>query len=236
MGRDFPGSARLRAGRSALLHRVQRAQLAGRCEARAYARMGERERTHAFDALRRADRGMPSQPATDDPDAAWSLFSPGALELYTRISLLWLGDAKRAEPHARQAIACYEIQPPLLQSSANQAQARITLATCLVGHDQPDEGIRLATEALVVDRGQVEPNLRQARAFLAALPPRHRDLPAARDLAERLRSPAPPAQRPTPGSPHRPRDATSAPATAVLLRVCPRRGGGVRRARRAARR
>ncbi|MGH8907732.1 MAG: hypothetical protein ACRD0K_14725 [Egibacteraceae bacterium] len=96
------------------------------------------------------------------------------------ISLLWLRDAKQAEPHARQAIACYETQPPPLHSPANHAQAQITLATCLVGQDQPDEGIRLAARALEVDRARVEPNLQQSREFLAALSPGHRDQPATR--------------------------------------------------------
>ncbi|MGH8896755.1 MAG: tetratricopeptide repeat protein [Egibacteraceae bacterium] len=165
---------------------VERARLAARCEARAYARM--KERSNAFNALQCANRAMPSQPVTDDPDAAWSLFSPAALELYTAISLLWLGDAKQAEPHARQAIARYETQPPLLQSPANHAQAKIILATCLVRQDHPDEGIRLATGTLTIDRGHVEPNLQQASEFLTALPLRHRELPAARDFAEQLRS------------------------------------------------
>ncbi|MGH8888022.1 MAG: hypothetical protein ACRDYX_23280 [Egibacteraceae bacterium] len=165
---------------------ARRAQLAGRCEARAYARMSERP--NAFDALQRADRAMPSQPVTDDPGGGWSVFSPGALELYTGISLLWLGDAKEAEPHARQAITCYETQPFPLQSPANHAQAKVTLATSLVGQGQPDEGIKLAAEALVVDQGHVEANLQQAREFLAALPPGHRDLAAAQDFAEQLRA------------------------------------------------
>jgi tetratricopeptide (TPR) repeat protein len=166
--------------------RARRAQLAARCEARAYTRL--KERTNAFDALQRADLAMPSQSVTDDPGGGWSVFSPGALELYTGISLLWLGDAKEAEPHARQAITCYETQPFPLQSPANYAQAKITLATCLVDQDHPDEGIRLAAEALRVGQGHVEANLQQAREFLVALAPRHRDWVAARDFAERLRA------------------------------------------------
>jgi hypothetical protein len=116
------------------------------------------------------------------------LFSPGALELYTGISLLWANDAKQGEPHARQAITCYKTQPPLLQSPANLAQAKITLATCLVHQDHPDEGIRIAAGTLAVARGHVEPNLQQVSEFLASLDPRHRDLPAARDFAEQLRA------------------------------------------------
>ncbi|MGH8897143.1 MAG: hypothetical protein ACRDZ4_09015 [Egibacteraceae bacterium] len=60
---------------------AQRARLAARCEARAYARQGERAKV--IDALRRAERAMPSQPVTDDTDAAWELFSPAALQLST---------------------------------------------------------------------------------------------------------------------------------------------------------
>ncbi|MGH3754929.1 MAG: hypothetical protein ACRDRP_19975 [Pseudonocardiaceae bacterium] len=87
-----------------------RAQPAGRCEARAYARMGQRP--HAFDALDGADRAMPSQPVTADPGADGRWFSPGALELYMGISRRWLGDPKQAEPHARQATVCYETSTP----------------------------------------------------------------------------------------------------------------------------
>ncbi|MGH8903527.1 MAG: hypothetical protein ACRDYA_18115 [Egibacteraceae bacterium] len=54
------------------------------------------------------------------------------------------------------------------------------------GH--PDEGIRLAAEALGVGQGHVEANLQQAREFLATLTLRQRNLPAARDFAEQLRA------------------------------------------------
>jgi tetratricopeptide (TPR) repeat protein len=161
------------------------AQLATRGEARAYARMSQRP--DALNALRRADQAMPSQPVTDDPGGGWSVFSPGASQLYTGISLLWLGDPKQAEVHAREAIACYETQPPPLQSPANHAQAQITLATCVAGQGQPEEGIRLAAQALGVDQGHVEANLQQAREFLTTLSPQHRNLPAAREFTERLR-------------------------------------------------
>lgn len=168
---------------------ARRAQLAARCEARAYARMSER--ANAFDALARADRAMPSQPVTDDPGGGWSVFSPAALQLYTGISLLWLSDPGQAEPYARQAITSYETQPFPLQSPANHAQAQITLATGLADQGHPDEGIRLAAESLRIDRGRVEPNLQQAREFLAALLPEHRSLAAARDFAEELRAISP---------------------------------------------
>ncbi|MGH8896116.1 MAG: hypothetical protein ACRDZ4_03615 [Egibacteraceae bacterium] len=160
------------------------ARLAARCEARACARM--RDLGHVFEALRRGLRAMPSQPA-DDPDG-WSwVFHSGDLELYTAISLLWLGQPEDAEPHARQAVASYQRAPLALQSPPDQAQAQINLAICLARQDQPDEGIRLVTDALGADRER-EANLQQAGEFLTALPPGHRDLPAARDLAERLRS------------------------------------------------
>ncbi|MGH3927578.1 MAG: hypothetical protein ACRDTT_32745, partial [Pseudonocardiaceae bacterium] len=129
---------------------------------------------------------MPSQPGIGEPDGWW-VFTPGDLELYTGISLLWLGQPEDAEPHARQAIAWYESAPLALQSPTYQARAQITLATCLVRQDQPDEGIRLAAEALEV-RGEHEGNLQQVSELLAALAPAHRDLPAARDLTEQLRA------------------------------------------------
>ncbi|MGH8888041.1 MAG: hypothetical protein ACRDYX_23380, partial [Egibacteraceae bacterium] len=160
------------------------ARLAVRCEARAFARM--RDLGHVFEALRRGLRAMPSQPGIGEPDGWW-VFTPGDLELYTGISLLWLGQPEDAEPHARQAIAWYESAPLALQSPTYQARAQITLATCLVRQDQPDEGIRLAAEALEV-RGEHEGNLQQVSELLAALAPAHRDLPAARDLTEQLRA------------------------------------------------
>ncbi|MGH8887922.1 MAG: hypothetical protein ACRDYX_22705 [Egibacteraceae bacterium] len=165
-----------------------RAHIAVRCEARASARMSDRG--SAFDAVRRARRAMPAEAVSGDPDDALigESWSPGVLELYTGITLLWLGQADQAEPHARQAIACYQTAPPALQSSANQSQAQINLAICLVGQDQPDEGLRLASEAVGFSRGALEANLRQAGEFLAALAPRHRDLAAARDFAEQLQA------------------------------------------------
>ncbi len=158
------------------------AQLAGRGEARACARLGDR--AGVFEALGRAERALPSDQSGD----GWTAFSPGALELYTGISLLWLGSPEQAEPHVRQAISLYEAAPVLFQSPANHAQAEINLAICMVNQGQPEEGLRLATEALKVDRGHVEPNLQQAQDLLAALDPRHRDLPAARDFADHLHS------------------------------------------------
>lgn len=162
-----------------------RARLATQCEGRALARMTDR--SQLIDALQRADRAMPSQPSSDNPDGWW-VFTPGSLHLYTGSSLLWLGDAKQAEAHARQAIACYEAPPPALQEPALHAQAKINLAICLVRQDQPDEGLKLAGEALQFDLGRVEANLQQAGEFLAALTPRHRDLEAARDFAEQLQA------------------------------------------------
>ncbi|MGH8899726.1 MAG: hypothetical protein ACRDZ4_22515 [Egibacteraceae bacterium] len=159
------------------------ARLAVRGEACAYARMDDRGGVR--DASRRAERGMPSQPASDD---GWWVFTPGSFQLYTGSSLLWLGDAKQAEFHTRQAISFFETAPPPLRNPANRAQAQINLAICLVRQDQPDEGLRLAIEALSADRVHVEANLQQAGEVLAASKPAHRDLPAARDLAEQLRS------------------------------------------------
>ncbi|MGH8887558.1 MAG: hypothetical protein ACRDYX_20790 [Egibacteraceae bacterium] len=171
------------------------ARLAARCEARACARM--RDLGHVFEALRRGLRAMPSQPGIGEPDGWW-VFTPGDLELYTGASLLWLGQPEDAEPHARQAIAWYQGAPPALQSPPELAHAQINLAVCLARQDQPDEGIRLVTDALGADRER-EANLQQAGEFLAALPPGHRDLPAARDLAEQLRSIRAARPAPSPG-------------------------------------
>ncbi|MGH8885524.1 MAG: hypothetical protein ACRDYX_10215 [Egibacteraceae bacterium] len=159
------------------------ARLAVRGEACASARMDDRGGVR--DASRRAERGMASQPASDD---GWWVFTPGSFQLYTGSSLLSLGDAKQAELHTRQAISFFETAPPPLRNPANQAQAQINLAICLVRQDQPDEGLRLAAEALSVDRAHIEPNLQQAGEVLSALKPAHRDLAAAHDLAEQLRS------------------------------------------------
>ncbi|MGH8886992.1 MAG: hypothetical protein ACRDYX_17845 [Egibacteraceae bacterium] len=156
---------------------------------------------HYAQDVRRAWRAMPAEAASGGPDDAviGEPWSPGVLELYTGITLLWLGQADQAEPHARQAIACYRTAPPVLASSANHSQAQINLAICLAGQDQPDEGMKLASEAVGFSRGDLEANLQQASELLAALKPAHRDLPAARDLAERLRSPRTPSAAPNPG-------------------------------------
>jgi len=163
---------------------VERARLAARCEARAYARIGDRK--GVIDALQRAQLAMPSQPATDDSCPLWA-YTPGDLELHTGISFLWLGDPHHAEPHAKQAITLYQTAPLALQSPPDQAHAQINLAICLAAQDQPDEGIKLANDALSGSAGR-EANLQQARDFLAALPAQHRDLPATRDFADHLRT------------------------------------------------
>ncbi|MGH8908764.1 MAG: hypothetical protein ACRD0K_20295 [Egibacteraceae bacterium] len=161
------------------------ARLAG-YEARACARMSDRG--GAADALRRTEQAMPSQLASSGSSDGLFVFTQGNLQLKTASSLLWLGDATQAEPHARQAIAWYQAAPPALQDPSSQAEARIMLAICLVRQDQPDDGIRLAADALRVDRVHVEPNLAQADEFIAALTPAHRDLAAARDLTEQLQA------------------------------------------------
>jgi hypothetical protein len=145
-----------------------------------------RDRSGVVEALQRAAWAMPSQPASGEPDGWW-VFTPGDLELYTGMSLLWLRKPADAESHTRQAIAWYQTAPPALQSPPNQARAQINLAICLVDQDQPDEGIRLVLDALGVSQER-EGNLQQASEFLTALKPAHRDLPAARDLAEQLRA------------------------------------------------
>ncbi|MGH8931061.1 MAG: hypothetical protein ACRDZO_10670, partial [Egibacteraceae bacterium] len=160
-----------------------RARLATVCEGRAYARM--RDRAGLVDALRRAEQAMPSQAASDDPRGLF-VFTPGQFLLHTGNALMWLGDADQAEPYARQAFAWYQAAPHALQDPSSQAQAQITQAICLVRQGHPDEGIRLVGQSLKVGRAHVEPNLALAGELLAALPPAHHDLTAARDLAEHL--------------------------------------------------
>jgi len=106
----------------------QRAVLAIRGEARALARMGDP--SGFFEALRRAERARPGhyQPP-DDPYEAWWSYNPADFELYTGISLLWLGQPADAEPHARQAIASYQDLPSQFQTGSNPAQARIIIGS-----------------------------------------------------------------------------------------------------------
>ena len=168
---------------------AQRALLAVRGEARALARKGER--AGVFEALRRAERELPSQPLDDDPYGGWWSCSPGALQLYTGISLLWLGQPVNAEPHFRQAIGCYQAGGDRLgvsPLSSNLPQSQINLAICQVHQGHPEEGVRLATDALAISRGVAEPNLQQAGDLLTILTLRYPDLAATREFAERLRS------------------------------------------------
>jgi hypothetical protein len=144
--------------------------------------------------VERGQRMMPSQ-SSGEPDGWW-VFTSGDLELYTGTSLLWLGQPGDAQPHVREALSLYQAVPVALQSPADQAQAQINLAICLAHQDEPDEGIRLVTDALAVNR-ECECNVQQVGEFLTALRPVHRDLPAARALAEQLRTLR--ASRPGPG-------------------------------------
>ncbi len=182
---DFPMAlSYARDGQRYAANGAQRALLSVRCEARALARMSDRVGT--FEALGRAERALPSQPPVDDLYGAWWSCSPGDLELYTGISLLWLGQPEDAATHARQAVAYYQTAPVPFQFLANQAQAQINLAICRVHQGHPEESIRLATDALALTRGAIDPNLKQADELLATLALRHRDLPAARDFADHL--------------------------------------------------
>ncbi|MGH8929913.1 MAG: hypothetical protein ACRDZO_04570, partial [Egibacteraceae bacterium] len=152
--------------------------------ARALARMSDR--SGVFEALRRAERASPSHPLGDDPYGPLSGCGPGDLELYTGIALLWLGQPEDAEPHARQAITCYQTALSPFQYPSNQAQSQINLAICKVHQGHPEEGVRLATDALAIPRGAIESNLQQAGELLTALALHHRDLPATRDFADHL--------------------------------------------------
>ena len=165
---------------------AQRALLAVRCEARALARKGDR--SGVFEALRRAERELPGQPLGDDPDGGWWLCTPGDLELYTGITLLWLGQPGDAARHARHAITCYQTAPAALQYPGNQAQSQINLAICQVHQGHPEEGVRLATDALGITRSATKPCLQQAGDLLTILTARYRDLAATREFADRLRS------------------------------------------------
>ncbi|MGH8929742.1 MAG: hypothetical protein ACRDZO_03650 [Egibacteraceae bacterium] len=108
------------------------------------------------------------------------------MELYTAISLLWLGQPEDAEPHARQAITSYQIAPLPFQSPNDQAQSQVNLAICQVHQGHPEEGIRLASDALATTYGVAEPCLQQANDLLATLTLHHRNLPATRDFADHL--------------------------------------------------
>ncbi len=163
---------------------AQRALLAVRGEARALARMSDR--LGVFEALGRAERELPSHQPGDDPIGGWWSCSPGGLQLYTGISLLWLGQPQDAEPHTRQAIACYQTASPPFAVSSNLPQSQINLAICHVHQGHPEEAIRLATDALAITRGIAEPNLQQANELLTTLTLHHRHLPATRDFADHL--------------------------------------------------
>jgi len=184
---DVEGALSLaREGQRYAISGAQRALLAVRCEARALARMNDR--SGVFEALRRAERELPSQPLGDDVDGAWWSCGPGDLELYTGISLLWLGQPGDAAPYARQAIVCYQAAPVPFQYPSNQAQSQVNVAICMVHQGHPEEGVRLATDALGLTRGATKPCLQQAGELLTALRLRHGDLAATREFAERLRS------------------------------------------------
>jgi hypothetical protein len=127
--RDFAQDGRRYATTGAM-----EARLAVRCEARAHARMNNQIGVKS--ALQRAERVMPTQLASEEPDGWW-VFLPGDLELYTGMSLLWLGESKQAEPHAREAMASYQAAPLALQSPFDQAQAQINLAICLSARTSP---------------------------------------------------------------------------------------------------
>ncbi len=169
------------------------AQLAARCESRAYARMGNERGMR--EALARAEAAMPALSRRDDPGGACS-FSPAALEMYAGISFLWLAEASgksqyaaEASPRLRSALTGYETALPQHHSPPNEAQIRINIALTLLEGGQVEQACQLAVQSLGAQAETApESNLHQALEFASALRRKYPTLAKTREVTDRLRA------------------------------------------------
>jgi tetratricopeptide (TPR) repeat protein len=145
--------------------------------ARAYARLGQRDRFQ--DALGDARRRFDVV-----PEVGSGLFSVDAARLasYAATSHIWLGQHGQALRHADEALTCYERADP--GSPTREAIARLDRCLALVGLDAPDGAVREAIRALDGER-MTSSVLARAGDLDAALQQRYRDYRGSTEFHER---------------------------------------------------
>ncbi|MGH4017614.1 MAG: hypothetical protein ACRDSL_27575, partial [Pseudonocardiaceae bacterium] len=155
--------------------------------ARAYARLGDREKfeTVFAEAGRLLDQ-MPTQtPTRFTLDTA--TMASYAIAAHPAQAYLWLEDFPAAKTHGEAALAVHESAPPGGSSTGRGAMARLVLATALVHLGAPDEAIALGNEALASSTCAANFVRAHARDLDAALVSRYPTLACVRDFHEQYR-------------------------------------------------
>ncbi|MGH4017517.1 MAG: hypothetical protein ACRDSL_27070, partial [Pseudonocardiaceae bacterium] len=155
--------------------------------ARAYARLGDRER---FDTLLTEARRLHDRLPAQRP--CWFTVGTGtqasyAITAYPAHAYLWLEDFPAAKTHGEAALAAHESAPPGGSSPGKGAMARLVLATALTHLGSPDEAAALGNEALASSTCAANFVRAHARDLDAALVSRYPTLSCVRDFHEQYR-------------------------------------------------
>jgi transcriptional regulator with XRE-family HTH domain len=152
--------------------------------ARAHARLGHRRETDL--AIQQAEQAFERLQVTSPPD---SVFSVDAARVPFCAGTAYVSlDPQRAVIHSREAISLYDAATGTGRWPANQALARLDLATALGRLGEPEEASQTALEALAIfSERPVDSVMRRAGDLEAVLDVEpYRRLPAVRQLRERL--------------------------------------------------
>lgn len=153
-------------------------------EARAWARRGDKAEVR--DAIRRAGTALRRLSRPAHPEHHF-VFDPGKLLFYTATCFVRVGDAVRAEDHAREVIAQSDRPSGVARWPRRLLTARLDLALALARLDRPDEACHVGALALA-SNSLVASNLWQASELDAALVGEYATLPEAQDFHDRYLS------------------------------------------------
>ncbi|MGQ0776938.1 MAG: helix-turn-helix domain-containing protein [Pseudonocardiales bacterium] len=155
--------------------------------ARAYARLGNREKFEAlFTEARRLHDRMPSQaPIRFGLDTGTT--ADYAIAAYPAQAYRWLDDFPTAKTHSEAALAVHESAPPGGSSPGKEAMARLVLAIALTHLGTPDEAVALGNAALASPISTATFVQAHARDLHTTLMTRYPTLPCARDFHEQYR-------------------------------------------------
>jgi tetratricopeptide (TPR) repeat protein len=149
--------------------------------AKAWARIGDAR--GAEDAMRRSATTLARLPAPSHPEHQF-VFDPSKLSFYATTCYTWLGQAERAEEHAREVIAQSTSPAGVVQWPTRLAIARLDLGLVAAQRGQFDEAAQLGIAALRSGR-VVGSTLRWFTDLDRVLMAKHATQPDVRDFHEK---------------------------------------------------